>query len=91
MGRDKVVAIRNKAKRLGDSLYPTIGRFAVSFEANYHALRMGIGIVLGTHGLSNSNLTEIMIGELMMFPLQSIYKGVTNIGAKIHAKALSTF
>jgi hypothetical protein len=76
MDRDKVVELRNKAKKLGDSLYPTIGKFALSFEANCHALRMGIGTILENHGLSNSNLTEIMIGDLTIFPLQSIYRSM---------------
>ncbi|MFA5366939.1 MAG: hypothetical protein WC333_03580 [Dehalococcoidia bacterium] len=76
MDHDEVAELRTKAKELGDSLYPTIGKFAISFEANCHALRMGIGIILENDGLSNSNLTEIMIGDLTLFPLQSIYRSM---------------
>jgi len=76
MDRKEIAEIQRKAKELSEDLYPTIGKFALQFEANCHALRMGIETILENHGLSNSNLTEIMIGDLTIFPLQSIYRSM---------------
>jgi hypothetical protein len=69
----KWLALHQKAEALSESLYPTIGEFAVAFEALCHALKMGIGDILEKNGLREAKLTDILIGDLTIFPLQSIY------------------
>jgi hypothetical protein len=68
--------LRQKAKELSDGLYPTIGEFAVSFEAISHAIRMGIGILLAKNGLKNDRLSDILVGDLTMQPLQAAYRSL---------------
>lgn len=68
--------LRRKAQELSDSLYPTIGEFVVSFEGICHALRMGIDHVLDKNGLTNSRLTDILIGDLTAHPLQGVYRAL---------------
>jgi len=68
--------LHRQAEALSESLYPTIGEFAVAFEALCHALRMGIGIVLEANGLRNGRLTDILVGDLTVFPLQSTYRSL---------------
>ena len=69
-------ALRHKALALNESLYPTIGAFAVAFEALCHALRMGIADVLEKNGLRETKLAYMLVGDLTIFPLQSIYRAL---------------
>lgn len=68
--------LHQKAKELSDSLYPTIGEFVVSFEAISHAIRMGIGTLLKKNGLRNHHLSDILVGDLTMQPLQATYRAL---------------
>lgn len=68
--------LHQKAKELSDELYPTIGEFAVSFEAISHAVIMGIDDVLQKNGLRNSRLTDILVSDLTMQPLQAAYRAL---------------
>ncbi len=68
--------LHGQARALSDSLYPTIGEFAVAFEALCHALRMGIGIILEANGLKRGRLADILVGDLTIFPLQTIYRAL---------------
>jgi len=70
------LSLRRKAEALSKSLYPTIGEFAVAFEAVCYALRMGIADILEKNGLRNTKLAYIIIGDLTIFPLQSIYRAL---------------
>ena len=74
--KKKLLDLHQKAKELSDSLYPTIGEFAVAFEAICHAIRMGIDDILQKNGLRNSRITDILIGDLTAHPLQDIYRAL---------------
>jgi len=68
--------LHRMAKELSNGLYPAIGEFAVSFEAISHAIRMGITDVLEKNGLKNHRLSDILVGDLTMQPLQAIYRSL---------------
>ncbi len=76
MNRHEIDEIRKKAKKLNLALYPTIGEFVIAFEANCHSIRIGIGTLLQKNGLKSSNLVDILVGDLTIFPLQSIYRAI---------------
>lgn len=68
--------LQQQAKELSERLYPTIGEFAVSFEAISHAIRCGIDILLQKNGLHNSRVTNILVGDFTMQPLQAAYRAL---------------
>jgi len=65
-----------KAEALSIDLYPTIGGFVVAFESLCHSLKMGVEDILVRRGLSNRKLAEILVGDMTLFPLQSVYRSL---------------
>ena len=75
--------IKDRTEELQRELYPTIGKFAVSFERVCYALKMGISELMEVEGLSNDRITDILIGDLTLFPLQSIFRALIAETGKI--------
>jgi hypothetical protein len=78
-----------KAKVLSTELYPTIGGFVVAFESLCHSLKTGVEEILLQQGLSDGKLAEILIGDMTLFPLQSVYRSLLVQAYKLDAKEIS--
>jgi hypothetical protein len=68
--------LRDKAELLSNDLYPTIGEFVLTFESLCHELKMGIEHILMRQGLPGGKITEILIGDMTLFPLQNVFRAL---------------
>ncbi len=64
------------SKQQTNELYTSIGKFAVHFEHICQELRSGIIWMLHEHGLTNQQITCILLHDLTAFPLQSIFQSL---------------
>ncbi len=82
-------SLRKKADALSTELDPTIGGCVVAFESLCHSLKMGVEYILLRRGLSNRKLAEILIGDMTLFPLQSVYRSVLVEADEVDAKEVN--
>lgn len=68
--------IQQEAKELSDRLHRAVGKFTVTFERLCDNLRNAVAQILATQGLDNRKITDILIGDMTIFPLQSILRAL---------------
>lgn len=76
--------LRKKAMELSTELCPTIGEFVVNFERVSQAIRIGIYEILEIQGLKDTRVIDIFIGDLTIFPLQSIFRSLISQTQKLN-------
>jgi hypothetical protein len=76
-GRALAFEVQRKALDASETLNCAVGCFALTFERLCHSLRLAIWSILEAHGLQNAwKITDIMVGDLTAFPLQSILRAL---------------
>lgn len=76
-------ARQDKYEQQTKDMYVAVGKFAVHFEHMCQALRSGITFMLHAHGLTNQQITTILLADLTAFPLQSIFSALIAESVKL--------
>jgi len=76
-------ARQDKYEQETKDLYAAVGKFAVHFEHMCQALRVGITFMLTKHGLTNQQVTAILLADLTAIPLQNIFSALIAESVKL--------
>jgi len=73
------LSTKKKVKSAPERLNYSVGDFALSFERLCRTIRLGIWSILKKSGLKDAwECTDILVGDLTAFPLQSILRALIN-------------